>query len=105
LDGEENPLSWTKYIAAMRQHFRDTLDEKAIKGEPVHNADGSGRNGGGMAVVPGEEVKDHKVHGDAEPPSVPGKSPEEALEDRRAALEELDQETLKAMLDALYGRG
>lgn len=38
-----------------------------------------------------------------EPASVSGKSKEQAEEDRRIVLEDLDQETLKAMFDALYG--
>lgn len=84
---------------------------KVLK-EEVDNlpASGKGEGGAGMgapAIVPGEGVQDHPVKGSegaAAPPHVPGKSEEQAEEDRRIGLEDLDQDTLKAMMDLLYAR-
>lgn len=111
-EDRQTPLGWSKYIAAMRQHFDEELLKARATANPSHEQDKAMRSQGtdasaGMVVVPGEGVRDHMVSlGEGkQPASIPGKSQEEAHEDRQVALEDLDQETLKAMFDALYDRG
>ncbi|PWN32190.1 uncharacterized protein FA14DRAFT_182102 [Meira miltonrushii] len=115
----EKSLNWKAYMAGMKAHFDDELSKvQQQKKSPedlvrdtrrkVEAKYAAGSGGGGMAVVPGEGVRDHESpipFDEQDLPAVEGKSDQEAKQDRKIALEDIDQETLKAMFDALYGRG
>lgn len=114
----EKSLNWKAYMAGMKAHFDDELSKVQQKKSPedlardtrrkVEAKYAAGSGGGGMAVVQGENVRDHKdpiPFDEQDLPAVEGKSDQEAKQDRKIALEDIDQETLKAMFDALYGRG
>lgn len=59
----------------------------------------------GVAVVAGEGLVNHSASSLLSTKHIPEKSAEEAAEDQQIGLEDLDQDTLKAMFDALYARG
>lgn len=59
----------------------------------------------GLSVVPGQDVVDHSVGSAPQVSGMASGSPMEGVEVDREALTDLDQDTLKAMFDALYGRG
>lgn len=106
-DKAADSLDWRAYLASMRQHFDEEIARVKGGHGPVDSSGGGG-GGGGMAVVPGQGVRDHSSAGAGEaarPQHVAGKSPDKADEDRRVALEDIDQETLKAMFDALHDAG
>ena len=114
---EEKSLNWKTYMAGMKAHFDQELSKIKEKSpeefaketsRKVQAKYASGSSGDGMAVVPGESVRDHESSipfDEQDLPAVDGKSDQEAKQDRKIALEDIDQETLKAMFDALYGRG
>lgn len=123
MEKPEKSLNWKAYMAGMKAHFGDELGKLKVEKSPEEivkdtrkkveakyagNSGISGGGGGGMAIVPGENVRDHKStipFDEQDLPAVDGKNDQEAKEDRKVAMEDIDQETLKAMFDALYGRG
>lgn len=116
-ENEEKSLNWKAYMAGMKAHFDEELSKVKQKSpeefaketsQKVKAKYAGGTSGDGMAVVPGEGVRDHEKSipfEEQDLPAVDGKSDQEAKQDRKIALEDIDQETLKAMFDALYGRG
>lgn len=95
-----------KRLGAIGKQFQDEIAK--VKSTIQSSQSGSrGEAAAGMSIVPGESVEGHSI----DPvlllqraPHVAEKSDEEAAEDQKIGLQDLDQDTLKAMFDALNSR-
>lgn len=119
VENSENSLDWKEYLAGMKKHFDEELNkvektpeeiakDTGKKVEAKFASDVQGKRGRGLAIDPSETIRNHESSipfDQQDLPAVDGKSDQEAKSDRKVALEDIDQETLKAMFDALYGRG
>lgn len=81
----------------------EAKDQQRISGEQDKQR-GNGAGSNGMAAIPGQGVIDHEDNDLKKAPHVPDKTDEQAEEDKRITMEDLDQDTLKAMYDMLYAR-
>lgn len=95
-----------KRIAAIANRFKDEIGSVVNGEEKEKISQGVAE---GVSIVPSQQdvVVDHERQNPLynAPPHVEEKTDKEAIEDQRAALQDLDQETIKAMFDALYARG
>lgn len=104
-------------IAAIADRFKEEIgslisgeeeeeEGNKRKGNPKGEAVVVAAAAGGLSAVPDDQNVDHEQNDLLRhAPHIAEKTDKEALEDQRAALQDLDQETIKAMFDALYARG
>jgi hypothetical protein len=102
MNEDDKSMNFNDRISAFAKQFQMELG--AIVKDKTASPEGKSDEQGGMAIVAGEEVIDHPVPSLTSTKHLPEKSPQDAAEDQQIGIQDLDQETLKAMFDALKAR-
>lgn len=102
MNEDDKSMNFNDRTSAFAKQFQRELG--AIVKDKSASSEEKSDEQGGMAIVTGEEVVDHPIPSLISTKHLPEKSPQDAAEDQQIGLQDLDQETLKAMFDALYAR-